>query len=167
MQDITGQGERNQQMATAVTAGAKGAIGKLNKVADAVKESIESVRRPTSKQAAKILEGAGYGKPGDGWEAHHIILFGAGYESAELARQILSDFGIGINDPDNFVWLPKNIAVKKQYGVRHLTHQNDGLHRRESMDAVLGAIEMAVDERHARATLRSIANRYRNGINLY
>jgi hypothetical protein len=44
-----------------------------------------------------------------GHEAHHIIMKKA--EGAEEAREILDKAGIGINDAENGIWLPKDSSV--------------------------------------------------------
>lgn len=76
-------------------------------------------------------------KPGDGWEAHHIVTWGMNrILEAGMARDILSGAGIDINSAANLVWLPKNMAVKRRDGVSHLTHQNDGLHSNVALRSI-------------------------------
>lgn len=49
------------------------------------------------------------GKRPPGHEAHHIVP--KGMKDAEEAREILRDAGIGINDAENGIWLPKDPTV--------------------------------------------------------
>ncbi|NJN23306.1 MAG: hypothetical protein HC810_01420 [Acaryochloridaceae cyanobacterium RL_2_7] len=54
-------------------------------------------------------------KPGDGYAAHHIVQGGSNATDAKLARQLLTEYQIDINDAANGVWLPKdgNVSLKE------------------------------------------------------
>jgi cyanophycinase-like exopeptidase len=58
---------------------------------------------PSSRILGRSLEAAGHTRP-PGSAAHHIVAGGA--DDAEPARRVLANFGIGINDAANGVFLP-------------------------------------------------------------
>jgi hypothetical protein len=70
---------------------------------------------PSSQQLGKNLEDAGIQRPAD-TAAHHIV---AGYDPrAMAARQVLQREGIGINEADNGVFLPRNTKVANPTGAQ-------------------------------------------------
>jgi hypothetical protein len=66
-------------------------------------DSIESTSTSPSEILGAALEKIGEPKPGDNYEAHHIIPWN--HPDAEPARSILEEVGIDINDAANGVWL--------------------------------------------------------------
>jgi A nuclease family of the HNH/ENDO VII superfamily with conserved AHH len=90
-------------------------------------------------------------------QLHHIA---AGREDrAEFARIVLRKFGIGINDPENGVFLPANKATQVIAGETiHST-----LHTNEYYDSVNNALEMAKTKQEAIDTLRRISRALQAG----
>jgi hypothetical protein len=70
-----------------------------------------SVLTDAEQLAAELTRRVGPRPPGH--EAHHVIP--KGMEGAEEARGILRDAGIGINDVENGVWLPKDTDVANPF----------------------------------------------------
>jgi hypothetical protein len=78
---------------------------------------------PSSRVLGQNLEDAGITRPADS-AAHHIVA-GTDARAAE-ARAILQNEGIGINDAENGVFLPKNSSVPNPTGaqVHSVVHTN-------------------------------------------
>ena len=78
---------------------------------------------PSSRVLGENLEDAGISRPADS-AAHHIVA-GSDARAAE-ARAILQQEGIGINDAENGVFLPKNSSVPNPTGaqVHSTVHTN-------------------------------------------
>lgn len=60
------------------------------------------------------LAEANFHKPGDDYEAHHIVAINA--LPAEPSRVLLREYGIDINDANNGAWLPRTPAAAKAAG---------------------------------------------------
>jgi len=60
------------------------------------------------KLERNIERATGQTKPA-GYETHHIVPSGHGNEYAIRSRELLAKWGIGINDTENGVFLPKSI----------------------------------------------------------
>ena len=80
---------------------------------------------------AKFMSAEGYPKPDKNCECHHIIQGkGRSQVFATQARLRLHMCGVGINDPDNGVWLPSNIkdvphwAMKKHFHIKSFIQLN-------------------------------------------
>jgi hypothetical protein len=102
-----------------VAAGVASASLHYNQFAQAVEElqqpsSLPSDKIPSSKKLAKSMEAAGQVRPPDS-AAHHIVAGNA--PGASNARAVLKRFGVGINDPANGVFLPKNTTVTNPTGA--------------------------------------------------
>lgn len=78
----------------------------------------------SSRVLGQNLERAGFARPADS-AAHHIVA-GTARQAAE-ARGVLQRFGIGINEAENGVWLPKNLSVANSTGayVHSILHTNE------------------------------------------
>ena len=124
---------------------------------------VTEIRRPSSKSLEKALTVAGYAKPGEGWEAHHIVFWGHSHADAKAARDALSEVGIGINTADNLVWLPANRRVKASYGTVSVAHRGEGLHSYKAISAFNSRVQMGVDKRHTSAILNGIRSELSSG----
>jgi RHS repeat-associated protein len=92
---------------TALAMAAGGVVGVLESGA-------ENAVAASSRALGNALEEAGFVR-GAGEAAHHIVA-GAAPEAA-AARAILSQFGVGINDAANGVFLPGNLAAENAAGA--------------------------------------------------
>ncbi|MCL6272272.1 AHH domain-containing protein [Sansalvadorimonas sp. 2012CJ34-2] len=78
----------------------------------------EEPHHPT-ETLAKFMSIEGYPKPDKNCECHHIIQGkGKSQVYATQARLRLHMCGIGINDPDNGVWLPSNINDTPHWAMK-------------------------------------------------
>jgi len=89
----------------------------------------------SSRRLAQNLIAAGY-EPPPGAAAHHIVAGGA--SRAQAARDILDEYGVGINDASNGVWLPANGTTPDPWGAVHST-----LHTNSYYESVNSALESA------------------------
>ena len=88
--------------------------------------------------------------------AHHIVAGGSSYKAAEEARIILSNYGIGINDAVNGVFLPIEKGVSE--AAYHCS-----LHTYEYYNAVLKLLQNTKTRNEAEKVLKEIANRLLDG----
>ena len=106
-----------------------------------------------SERLGKFLEAAGYSKPSADFEAHALV--SGGHARAVIARDILAQFDIRIDDPSNGLWLPnfrKNLGQYPQYASAHRT-----IHRKIYYLNITACLEQAMSPVHARAVLRRVA----------
>lgn len=82
-----------------------------------VTELLAEPYHPT-KNLADNLRALGEAKPGEPYDAHHIIPGKGRWQKDEMlaARLNLHLHGIGINDPHNGSWLPRNKEDKGHWG---------------------------------------------------
>ncbi len=142
----------------------KAAAISLTGALNSLKELIQDLRRPSSQSLADTLTKAGLARPGDGWDAHHIVPWGHSLADAKAVREQLSEVGIDINSADNLVWLPRTQAVKTASGVRTVAHHGDGVHSHAAIRSVGTRVSMGVGKGHTRAILNGIRNELNNGI---
>ncbi len=114
--------------------------------------------KQNSQELADNMAQAGMGvKPKD-YAAHHLIP--ATDSAAQDARDILSDYGIGINDAINGVYLPRPKAKKSTNGIEH-----NGRHPREYAETINNLI-IDADSRGGKEevikTLNDIKNKLKN-----
>lgn len=106
-----------------------------------------------SKRIGRHLSVSGYNRPSDDFEAHAIV--SGGHSRAFIAREILAQFNIRIDEPVNGVWLPnfkKNLHLYPSY-----TQAHRNLHRKAYYLNITACLEQAMSASHARAILRRIA----------
>jgi hypothetical protein len=101
---------------------------------------------PSSRALGRALEAAGHARP-PGSAAHHIVAGSA--PGADVARAVLSKFGIGINEAANGVFLP---------GAQHAA-----LHTNEYYTAVNAALQGATTRQQALNTLQSVGQALQAG----
>ena len=113
---------------------------------------------PSSRVLATNLGTAGVERPLL-TAAHHIV---AGYAPAAAeARAILENFGIGINESDNGVYLPANRLVAAITGSDAAVHST--LHTNEYYRTVNSLLSGATNQNEARAVLTEIRNSLLSG----
>ena len=72
------------------------------------KEAISSVSDRVGNMILGMnLEGAGFKKPGSGYEQHHIVPQGSNRAELPAARKKLEDLGIKLHSKENGMWLKK------------------------------------------------------------
>ena len=106
-----------------------------------------------SARLGSFLDTSGYGRPDDNFEAHAIV--SGGHIRAKIARDILAQFNIRIDDPSNGLWLPnfkKNMGGYPEYTTAHRS-----LHRKIYYLNITACLEQAMSPLHARAILRRVA----------
>lgn len=107
----------------------------------------------SSQRLGKFLETVGYLRPDENFEAHAIV--SGGHARAVIARDILAQFNIRIDDPSNGVWLPNFKRNLTQYSKYHLAHRT--VHRKIYYLNISACLEQAMSPMHAKAILRRIA----------
>ena len=100
-----------------------------------------------SRRLGSAMAGSGRPRPGEGWEAHHIVA--GGDTRADPAREVLERYGI--DDPDNGVWLPGPTAGG---GTDAASHRP--VHTNAYYDDVNDALSGASSEEDARSRLRAL-----------
>lgn len=106
-----------------------------------------------SIRLGKFLETAGYDRPDQNFEAHALV--SGGHSRAIIARDILAQFNIRIDDPSNGLWLPnfkRNLPHYPQYQSSHRS-----IHRKTYYLNITACLEQAMSPIHARAILRRVA----------
>lgn len=106
-----------------------------------------------SERLGKFLHCNGYSKPDENFEAHALV--SGGHARAKVAREILAQFNIRIDEPSNGVWLPnfkKNLSLHPQYQNAHRS-----IHRKVYYLNITSCLEQAMSPLHARGILRRIA----------
>jgi RHS repeat-associated protein len=114
--------------------------------------------KASSRALARALIRAGKGTVGD-VAAHHIVAGDA--LAAAPARAILQRFGIGINDAENGVFLPRSAAAGKAMGSAAAIHA--GGHSAAYYDLVNEALNSATSRQEAVDTLDALGQALRNG----
>jgi RHS repeat-associated protein len=105
---------------------------------------------PSSKALAAAMEAAGV-TGGAGKAAHHIVAGSA--EAAAPARQVLTRFGIGINDAANGVFLPGNLATENAAGAAvHSTIHTSAYY--DTVNTMLGAATTRAEALDALGSIR-------------
>jgi hypothetical protein len=106
-----------------------------------------------SERLGKFLQTAGYSKTDNNFEAHALV--SGGHARANIAREILAQFNIRIDDPSNGLWLPNFKKNLKSYPSYQNAHRN--VHRKVYYLNMTACLEQAMNPLHARAILRRIA----------
>lgn len=107
----------------------------------------------SSERLGKFLNTAGYGRPDQNFEAHALV--SGGHARAIIARDILAQFNIRIDDPSNGLWLPnfkRNLPKYPQYRSSHRS-----IHKKTYYLNITACLEQAMSPIHARAILRRVA----------
>jgi len=107
----------------------------------------------SSLRLGKFLETAGYSRPDQNFEAHALV--SGGHARAVIAREILAQFNIRIDEPSNGVWLPNFKRNLAQYPNYHSAHRS--VHRKTYYLNITACLEQAMNPMHARAILRRVA----------
>jgi len=129
----------------------------LQEVQDAWKDLREVAQgRASSRALARALEASGVSRP-EGYDAHHIVA--GGDRRAEVARDILKGFKIGINDATNGVFLPADKATLVING--ETIHAS--LHTKDYFEAVEKALQKATTREQAVDILRRIGQALQSG----
>lgn len=78
---------------------------------------------------AKALEDAGEFKPGDDYDAHHMIMANSKDPRMDALRKQMGKFDppIGKNEAENGVWLPRNEAAREAGDIA-TAHKGQGVH---------------------------------------
>jgi hypothetical protein len=130
---------------TARAAAAKGSTNTAAKASTSAANVMKS-EASSSRILGRSLEAAGHTRP-PGSAAHHIVAGNA--ERAEPARRILQEFGIGINDAANGVFLPATGKSPNAMGAavhaslhsnRYYTTVNKMLGQAQTRDQALGIL---------------------------
>ena len=108
---------------------------------------VTPARLSASRILAENMKKIGRLKPAANYVAHHIIPFEA--KKAEKARQIISNFGIDINDASNGAWLSD---------VYHQT-----LHTNKYYDEITERLSICTTKEEVRETLKQIQKMLENG----
>lgn len=106
-----------------------------------------------SERLGKFLESQGYRKPNEHFEAHALV--SGRHFRAIVAREILAQFKIRIDEPSNGLWLPnfkKNLHLFPDYQYNHRS-----VHRKIYYLNITACLEQAMSAVHARGILRRIA----------
>ncbi len=111
---------------------------------------------PSSEKLDRNMRASGMTRPPE-TDPHHIVAGGAG--PAAEARTILKKFGIGINDPNNGVYLCRN--TKTLCGEPGAIHSK--LHTKDYYNAVNNRLRLANTREEAIAALRQIARELKDG----
>lgn len=124
-------------------------------VNDGHKMSTEELtsERHDSQRLGEFLSCQGYTKPGDEFEAHALV--SGGHRRAEVAREIIAQFKIRIDEPTNGLWLPnyrRNLGQNPDYSNAHRP-----VHRKIYYLNITACLEQAMSPLHARAILRRVA----------
>lgn len=113
-----------------------------------MQELIEEEHRST-----RLGESQGYRKPSNHFEAHALVS-GRHYRAA-VAREILAQFKIRIDEPANGLWLPnfkRHLHLFPQYSYNHRS-----IHRKIYYLNITACLEQAMSAPHARGILRRVA----------
>lgn len=114
---------------------------------------------------AELKKNGKYKRPAE-TDAHHVVAAEA--SDADVARDIIFAVGIGINDRDNGVILPRYMTTRIKGMLRASPHQH--IHTDVYYTNVVAALHEAQDmsdEQQIRAILRVIAGRLRRGQFVY
>lgn len=91
----------------------------------------------------------------------HAIVSGR-HKKAKIAREILADFGIRIDDPDNGVFLPTKTAYTPHDDMPD-AHPHSRVHTERYYINITNRLSQVTSERQARAVLRRIAQELQSG----
>lgn len=112
-----------------------------------------------SARLGEFLDAQGYIKPNDNFEAHALV--SGGHPRAKVAREILAQFNIRIDEPFNGLWLPnykRHLALFPDYSNSHRS-----IHRKVYYLNITACLEQAMSPMHARGILRRVAQGLVNG----
>lgn len=115
------------------------------------KELIEEEHKST--RLSKFLQCQGYVKPSDQFEMHALV--SGGHPRAVIAREILAQFDIRIDDPSNGVWLPNFKKHLPDYPSYNSSHRS--IHRKIYYLNLTACLEQTMSRVHARCVLRRVA----------
>lgn len=107
----------------------------------------------SSARLGKFLETAGYGRPDENFEAHALV--SKRHARAVIARDILAQFNIRIDEPSNGLWLPNFKRDLPQHPQYQSSHRS--IHKKTSYLNITACLEQAMSPAHARAILRRLA----------
>ena len=106
-----------------------------------------------SGRLGEHLRISGYDKPTDDFEAHAIV--SGAHQKAQIARMILAQFHIRIDDPSNGLWMPNFKRNMKRYPDYDKAHRT--VHGKIYYLNITACLQQAMSPLHARAILRRIA----------
>ncbi len=114
---------------------------------------------------AELKKNPKYTRPTE-TDAHHVVAAEA--SAADVSRTIIFGVGIGINDRDNGVVLPryKTTTIASMPQASPHQHIHTDLYYANVVTALVGAQDMS-DQKQIRVILRSIARRLENGQFVY
>ncbi len=114
---------------------------------------------------AELKNNPKYARPSE-TDAHHVVAAEA--SAADVSRTIIFGVGIGINDRDNGVVLPryKTTSIPSLPNASPHQHIHTDLYYSNVVTALVGAEDMS-DQTQIRVILRSIARRLENGQFVY
>lgn len=106
-----------------------------------------------SRRLGEFLACQGYTRPGDEFEAHALV--SGGHPRAAVAREIIAEFKIRIDEPTNGLWLPnfkRNLGRNPDYSNAHRP-----VHKKVYYLNITACLEQSMSPIHARAILRRVA----------
>lgn len=124
-------------------------------ISDAHKMSAEELmgEAHNSQRLGEFLACQGYSKPSDEFEAHALV--SGAHPRAAVAREIIAQFKIRIDEPTNGLWLPnykRHLCQNPEYSNAHRP-----VHRKVYYLNITACLEQAMNPLHARAILRRVA----------
>ena len=117
---------------------------------------------PTDK-LADFMRMVGRPQPSPRFTAHHIVMGAGKTEDAARARVQLHFHGIGINDPDNGVWMPMTRADKGHWAYRRAAAHSQ-IHTKNYQRWVWANVQFMENEQAFRDTLNRIRTDLKNGM---
>lgn len=106
-----------------------------------------------SRRLGDFLSCQGYTRPGDEFEAHALV--SGGNPRAAVAREIIAQYKIRIDEPTNGLWLPnfkRNLGQNPDYSNAHRP-----VHKKVYYLNITACLEQAMNPMHARVILRRVA----------
>lgn len=116
---------------------------------------------PTDK-LANFMRMKGRPQPSPRFTAHHIVMGAGRTEDAARSRVQLHFHGIGINDPDNGVWMPMTRADKGHWAYRHAPAHSQ-IHTKNYQRWVWSNVKFLENEQEFRGALLKIRNSLKHG----
>ena len=117
---------------------------------------------PTDK-LANFMRMSGRPQPSPRFTAHHMIMGAGRTEDAARARVQLHFHGIGINDPDNGVWMPMTRADRGHWAYRNAAAHSQ-IHTKNYQRWVWANVQFMESEQEFRGKLMLIRTDLKNGI---
>lgn len=116
---------------------------------------------PTDK-LANFMRAMGRPQPAIRFTAHHIVMGAGRTEDAANSRIEMHMHGIGINDPDNGVWMPMTRADKGHWAYKHAASHSQ-IHTKNYQRWVWANVQFKDDEYAFRDALDKIRNQLKAG----